>query len=414
MITRYHAPIKTKLRNSFFFSLLPLVTSAAFGTLAILVQVYGDGASLIWPFAMALLLLALLIFCWKFNPGKAPESYILSDHTLAVLRTGRKTRFIKAQDLRTYYPFSGKLLLQDGTTFTCQSFDGAASRKELPLALIQRWYDDSHQEALKDATESYHSISGAGITTSILVITTAIATMGYAAVHHMDGLAFWGQVLFGGGMISVGLPTYLKRRRVTLRLAAKGERRPVNILRIPRAKPWLASLLMPYLLIALVLAGAFPLADFASHYAPPGAERTKAIAWIACTALLCALYLAWRFYQRVVRGDLYTTIIISPRSLQIYHPSRPAKRLRRAECIALRTADDAIVRLDDEVFRLGGIPDLAAHELAISALRRKWWSHVPDASWKARLGLANSERPLQISLRPEDCMEATVQNNCHT
>jgi hypothetical protein len=414
MITRYHAPIKTKLRNSFLFSLVPLVTSAAFGTLAILVQVYSDGASFIWPFAVALLIIALLMFCWKFNPGRPHEAYVLADRTLAIVRTGRKTRFIKVQDLRAYYPFSGTLMLQDGARFACQSYDGAASRKELPLALIQRWYDDSHQEALKDATESYHSISGAGITTSILVITTAIATMGYAAVHHMDGLAFWGQLLFGGGMISVGLPTYLKRRRVIIRLRAEGERRPVNILRIPSAKPWLASLLMPYLLIALVLAGAFPLADFASHYAPPGPERTKAIAWIACTALLCALYLAWRFYQRVVRGDLYTTIIVSPRSLQIYHPSRPATRLRRKECIALRTADDAIIRLDDGVFQLGGLPDLAAHELAISALRRKWWAHVPDATWKARLGHTNSERPQQISLRPEDYTEAAVQSNCHT
>lgn len=414
MITRYHAPIKTKLRNSFLFSLIALVQSAIFGIIALLAYIYSDSASLFWPFAVVFLILALLMFCWRFNPGKSNEAYILSDRTLAVVRPGRYVYFIKARDLRAYYPFSGELLLLDDTHFTCQSYNGAASKKEVPQALIQRWYDDSHQEALKDSTESHHTISGAGISTSILVFAAAIAAMGYAATYGHDGLGLWGQVLFGGAMLSIALPTYLKERLVNIRLWTKGVRRPVNILRIPRAKPWTGSLMAPYLLMASVLAGAFPLVELASQYFPAGPERTKAITSIAGMALSCAVYLAWRFYQRIVRGDLFTTILISPNRLVVIRPGCLPRRLKRTDALSLQTADDAILLPDGERFQVGRLPDEAASNLALAALRRKWWAHVPDAAWKARLGYLNSERPLQISLRPEDYAEATVQSDCHT
>ncbi len=120
------------------------------------------------------------------------------------------------------------------------------------------------------------------------------------------------------------------------------------------------------------------------------------------TAMLGGLYLAWRFYQRIIRGDLFTTLLISPRTIVILHPHRPTRRLRRAQCLAWRATHDAVELTNGDSFHLDSLPSTDAASCAFLALRRKWWPFVPTESWRAAMFETGARRLERISLRRED------------
>ncbi len=417
MITRHYAPIRTKFVNSLYFSLLALVPSTIFGILAILVYVYSDGASLFWPFALALFVLALLMFWRKFNPGTSHEAYVLSERTLAVICSGKQTRFLKQGDLVKYRPFTGAFLLQDGSVFTCQEFDGSLGGRELSRAIVQRWYDDSHQEALLDATHAHQPIANIGSSMSILTCALVIAVMVLGAATKNEDLGTWGLLLLAPAMCTSIIQGYVRRRHIAISLRANGgrhaanapKRRYVHVLRIPHERPRIASLVAPYMLMYLLLASAVPSVAFLKRHFPAGPELALVANTLYVTAMLGGLYLAWRFYQRIIRGDLFTTLLISPRTIVILHPRRPTRRLRRAQCLAWRAAHDTIELYNGEFFHIGSLPGIDAASCAFLALRRKWWPFVPTETWRAAMFETGSKRPALVSLQRGDYPDAATE-----
>ncbi len=280
MITRYYAPISTKFLHSFYFGLLALVSSAIFCIIAILVYVYSEGASLFWPFSLALFVLAVLMFWRKFNPGKPHEAYVLSDLTLAVICSGKKTRFLKQSDLVMYRPFTGAFLLQDGIVFKCQEFDGSSGGRELSRAIVQRWYDDSHQEALLDATHAHQPIANIGSAMSILMCALVIAVMALGAAIKNEDVGAWGLFLLAPAMLTSKIQGYVRKRHIAISLRANGgrhaanapKRRYVHVLRIPHERPRIASLVAPYVLMYLLLASVVPSVAFLKRHFPAGSE----------------------------------------------------------------------------------------------------------------------------------------------
>lgn len=326
-----------------------------------------------------------------FVRGDIHEAYVISDHTLAILHPRRKLRMAKIHQVATYYPRIPKLGLNDGTSvgFHCPDLD-----LKLPELLVRRWYG----EACRDDCLAAHA--AAARLPDPLYLARTIVQGSLLATAIVSGVSENWPVMVVALAIAFFIALVestwgnMRSRRFSYPLC---EYRKFSdgfqTRRSPKAPPRMLHYLSPYILITLLFAlHILPANAYILRRIPPEDGSMLFVAITALFAIPLGGALICRMYKNVLRGYLFATILVSPRTLAVVHPHRPVRYIKRGDCFAfLPGRNRLLLRYGDHVDFTHPVEPRDAAVL-VAYLWQYWWPFVPEGN---RAGL-------QVSLNHED------------
>lgn len=247
------------------------------------------------------------------------EIYLISRRTLAVISPKRPVRFLKLQNFSSYRPLFNDFRLADNSKFACWI---PGDEQKFAIELITLWYGDS-------------------------------------AIAASRG-----------------------RGTVDLRRLAFPDVPPIQ--RFPRVRPRWERYAATYFIALSVISAPIVSAIASIVLLPPQETEAWFILGVSSALFLSpvALYFGLRCYKLFVRGDLYTTVVISPRTLCVLQPRKPVRYIKRDQCRAflpgLQPSSGCIELVDGT--RVGfGFADVTSEAPGpTTSLWRRWWPFVPE------------------------------------
>lgn len=254
-----------------------------------------------------------------FVRGRIHEVYLISRRTLAVISPKRPVRFLKLQSFSSYRPLFNEFRLADDSKFACWI---PGDEQKFAIALSTLWYGNSAIAASR-----------------------------------------------GSG-------------NVDLRRLAFPDVPPIQ--RFPGVRPRWERYAATYFIALSVISVPIVSAIASIALLPPQETEAWFILGVSSAMFLSpvALYFGVRCYKLFVRRDLYTTVVISPRTLCVLQPRKPVRYIKRDQCRAflpgLQPSSGCIELVDGTRVGFGFAEVTSGTPGPTMSLWRRWWPFVPD------------------------------------
>jgi hypothetical protein len=339
---------------------------------------------------VAIILALLRVLVSEIVLGRALETYLLSRRTLAIVRKGRPTRFVKPHDLSQFHPRSDSFVLRDGRPLTFHIHTTSGSKRQLAEKLVTLWYGESAYKAIRDAYRLSH-FPQRGIATifTMVLVATLLGVVIAGWYENRAGLLASFAMLAALLVVST-IWTHFQSSRFRWKLGGASATPPVltgskqdqlsspsAIKRFPKERPRLVPQILTYTTLLLVAAVTFPVCRYLM-YIPQDARRDVSLATFAIAGALFALYIAGRCYETLIRGDLFTTVILSPKTFALVHPRKPVRYLKRADIVAFAPNAEQLILSDGTKIDVGLLEELGDISGPMDVLWCHWWNYVPE------------------------------------
>lgn len=345
--------------------------------------------SLIMVVSMILVLLRTIFV--ELVLGRALENYLLSRRTLAIVRKGKPTRFIKHGDVAQYRPHSGSFTLRNGKTLRFHLHDTPGSEREVAKKVIELWYGESAYDAVREAF--HRSLFPPRWVSAILYVLLSAALAGVVVagwIEHRAGLLSSLSVLAGISFLFIPWSIFQNNRfRWVLRGPQESHRveatpmcalhpMATTIKRFPDVRP--SSLLQSGTFLALFLLASvtIPICRYLM-YLLQESRRDVPMATFALLGTLFTLYFAERFYKTLIRGELFTTVLVSTRTFAVVRPRRPVRYLKPRDIVGIRPNQKILLLADGTEIELGYNNQLGNAHGLLKYLWEHHWYFVPKA-----------------------------------
>ncbi len=357
------------------------------------------GIAIFGTFSFCFLRILVLLFV----RGDIHEAYLLSDQTLAILHPRRKTRVVGIHQIVTYYPRVPSFGLEDGTSVGLHCPD---LNLKLPDLLVRRWYSEA---CLNDC------LAANAATVRLpdplyLVRTVLLGSLIVAAI--LSGVAeTWLVMLVAlvGALVIVFAETtwgvYRSRRFAYPLCRERSSSNDTHMERFPKSPPRLLHYLSPYVLLTLFFVLIIlPANTYTLRRVPPEDGSFLFVAITALFALPLGGVLIHRIYRNLVRGELFATILVSPRTLAVVHPHKPVRYIKHGDCIAYLPGRKRLLLEDRSHVDFIHPSERRDAPMPMAYLWRNWWSFVPE---ERRAGV-------YVSLKREDHITERVERRRNT
>ena len=350
--------------------------------------------SVFWLLALLLLLYSLRIYIKRKEPDQA---YLLSSRTLAILAPGKPVRFLKPCDITAIRPESMRLSLADGTSIRLSHVPVKDGLQSLDGLLVSSWFG---KDTISNAWGAYIEVvrppAWALWTITIVVAGMIVTALALAASGEWKSFAWFCNMAFntstGAGALYVfqrlysarnfsypltpSLEKVAARYRPSEKRLRAGTGRTLLVQRIPMRPPRVIEHAGGPLLVVLGICVFIPLCNMALSFEPFAPSDRYLVLLIAMELALVALYCLWRIYESVVKGRVFTTVIISPRTLAILHPRRPVTYIKSHQCVALICGKNELLMDDGRCLHLGRDGGNSEGPARCMAVCQQWWPTI--------------------------------------
>ncbi len=339
-------------------------------------------------FAVAFALLR--VFVIEIAKGNAFETYLLSRRTLAIVRRGKPKRYIKPRDLAFFCPKSDSFILCDGKSLTLHVQDRPGSNRQFAERIITLWYGESEFSAAREAYRLSHfpPRGFSALLYGLLVAAlTGVAIAGW--YEHKTGL-FTSLLALAVNFIVFTVRVHVQTVRFRWNLndaracpkarsASNGasNRSASSIRRFPELRPSVPGKVLSYSALFLLASMTIPICRYLM-YLPHESRREVVVAAFALVGVVFTLYLLGRCYNTFIRRDLFTTVLVSRRTISVVRVGKPVRYLKQRDIVAIRPNPKIILLADGTELRLGYNDQLGNCLGLFDHLWRAWWEYVPE------------------------------------
>lgn len=338
---------------------------------------------------VAIIFVLLRAFVVEILLGRSLETYLLSRRTLAIVRKGRPTRFLKPRDLAQFYPRSDSFSLRDGKSLTFHVYDTPGSKRRLAEKVVTLWYSESEYAAAREAYRIAHFPPRWIDIFAFGVIFCALATLIYGGMLE-NGHLIWGSLSAMASLtVFYVVWSTISGYRVTWPLGrgsdhADGAKAatqrstgyPTKVLRFPTKRPSLTPQIVGYTLLFLFAAIFIPVCRFLLHIP----RESGGHIYVGCFAFLGLLFtfnVARHCHHTLIRGNLFETALFSTRTLAIFRAGKPVQYVKRKDIAAFRPNRQLLILSNGSPICVGFTCDLGNSRGLMEALWKNWWDFVP-------------------------------------
>lgn len=311
-----------------------------------------------------------------FVRGDIHETYLLSNRTLAILHPRRKLRVVKIHQVVTYFPQFRKLGLKDGTSvgFHCPDLD-----LQLPELLVSRWYGEACRNDCRAAIAAAVRLPDPlYLVRAVLLGSILVAAILSGVAENWPVMIVTLAVAFVIELAELAWNVF-RSRRFQFSLCSDREPSGFQVQRFPKAHPRLLHYLSPYILMTLFFAlMILPANAYILRRIPPEDGSLLFVAITALFAIPLGGVLIYRIYRNVLRGDLFATILVSPRTIATLHPNKPVRYIKRGECVAYLPGKKRLLLKDGSHVDLTHPGERRDAPMPMAYLWKHWWPFVPE------------------------------------
>lgn len=349
---------------------------------------------------VAIIFVLLRAFVVEILLGRPLETYLLSRRTLAIVRKGRPTRFLKPRDLAQFYPRSDSFSLRDGKSLTLHVHNTSGSKRQLAEKLVTLWYGESEYKAIREAYRLAHFPPRWISAVFSVVLVAALSGVVIAGSNENRSGLLASFAVLAALLVASTIWTHFQISRLRWKLGGVPATspiqtpsiqnppfRPSTIMRFPGKRPGLLPQVLTYVSLFLFAALTIPICRYLM-YIPQDSRRDVSVATFAIAGTLFAIYIAGRCYETLIRGDLFTTVILSSKTFALVRPRKPVRYLKRTDIVAFAPNAKQLILADGRRIEGGLLEELGNVPGLMDVLWREWWDYIPEERRKGpELGL---------------------------